>query len=168
MQAVTVFGVFGAYWGCELTSICVDHLTDCGTDIYVRIIDANTKQLRQYSISDRFADIVRKYIQLRPPHIMTNRLFIHYREGKCSGKHIGRKAIVKMPQLIAQYLGLPDSAWYSGSSFRCIEEIRASFNTTTTQTQDVHVQDGTFYLISTNQKILLRSSTLPTNSTNLR
>lgn len=162
-----MFAVFGSYWGCDLTNICVDHLTDRGTEISVRILDPNTKQLKEYLIGDRFAGIVRKYIKLRPPQIMTNRLFIHYRYGKCTGQHIGKNKIVKMPRLIAQYLALPDSAWYSGVSFRNIEEIRVSFATTTTWTQNVQ-QDGTFYLISTNQKILLRSSTLPTQSTNLR
>lgn len=172
LQTVTVFGVFGAYWGLDLTNLCVDNVTDYGTEISVRISDSNTKRLKEYSISQTFADIVRKYMKLRPAQKMTNRLFLQYRDGKCIGQHIGKQGIVRMPRIIAEYLGMPDlddPVRYSGHSFRNIASISNKLKKPASQTSHTQlVQGGTFYLISTDQQILLRSSAIQSHSPNLR
>lgn len=113
-----MFGICGACRGEEITSVRVDYVKDYVTELVVRIPDSKTKKAKVYPISGSRADIVRKYLRLRPQGIMTNRLFIQYRGGKCTQQVIGRNSIAQMPRKIAEYLKLPLPACYTGHSFR--------------------------------------------------
>lgn len=115
---MTVFGVCGACRGDELTNILVDQVTVTNNEIIVRIPDTKTRVPKVFPINGAFADIVRRYIALRPAVQMTNRFFILYRGGKCANQPIGKNTISQMPRKIAEFLGLPNSVLFTGHSFR--------------------------------------------------
>lgn len=46
--------------------------------------DSKNKKPRSYVIGKDFCPYVQKYLDLRPPHIEIDRLFLKYRNGKCT------------------------------------------------------------------------------------
>lgn len=103
MQAVTVFVICG---GCRIgegtrVMVVVDMVEDYDVEIFLRIPDSGTKVAKLYSISDEYAEIVRKYLKLRPVRSKTARFFLQYRDGK-----------------IAEFLKLPGPEGYNWLSFR--------------------------------------------------
>ena len=63
-------------------------------------------------------DIVRQYLELRPQDCDNGRFFLAYRNGKCTKQSIGINTIGNIPQLIAQFLELPNPKDYTGHCFR--------------------------------------------------
>jgi hypothetical protein len=64
-----------------------------------------------------------KFIEDMSPldlHILTKheRLFVFYRNGKCSTQPVGINTFGKIPSDIAKYLGLTNPHEYSGHTFR--------------------------------------------------
>lgn len=54
-------------------------------------------------------EIYRKYVSLRKPDTPHDRLFVCYRNGKCTSQSVGINAFGRIPVEIAKYLGLnPD------------------------------------------------------------
>lgn len=96
----------------------MEHVSDSGREIVVRIPDTKTNVEKVFTITGGFVDIVRKYMALRPSQISTDRFFTQIRGGRCHSQHIGKHAIAKMPQVIAEYLKLSDASGYTGDSFR--------------------------------------------------
>lgn len=100
----------------------VDYVEDTGSVLIVRLPNDKHDELRNFIIENETADgvnvveVFRRYVALRPPHIAHDRLFINYRDGKCSAKPVGMPTISKVPCEIAKYLGMdPDD--YTGHSF---------------------------------------------------
>lgn len=109
----------------------IDHVKDYGNDIIAKIPDKKTEVPKTFSIDGQYAEIVRKYMRLRPPQSTTNRFFLQYLKGKCTSQVIGKHTIGKMPKKIAKYLGKPDHESYTWHSFR-----QKSATTTTTNLAD--------------------------------
>lgn len=61
--------------------------------------------------------IVRKYLSLRTT-TKTDRFFVGYRAGKCISQPLGINTIGGLPKSIAEFLGLPNPALYTGHCFR--------------------------------------------------
>jgi hypothetical protein len=60
-----------------------------------------------------------KFIEdIRPSHTKHERLFVFYRNGKCSTQPVGINTFGKIPSDIAKYLGLTNPHEYSGHTFR--------------------------------------------------
>lgn len=114
-----MFGVCGACWAYELTNVRTDHVKDYGTEIIVQFPDSKwPKVAEQYAITGAVAEIVRKYMKLRPAKMTTNRFFVNYREGKCTVQAIGKHTIARVPKKIAEFLELPSPEGYTGNSFK--------------------------------------------------
>ncbi|XP_037043342.1 uncharacterized protein LOC119079498 isoform X1 [Bradysia coprophila] len=122
VKAVTVFAMCVSTRSDTLTNIKMEQVTDNGTDILVRVPNAATKQIKVCTIRGKLVDFVRKYMRLRPIALATRRFFIQYRDNRCSAQHIGKHAIAKMPQKIAEFLGWPESEIMGGLSFRRISD----------------------------------------------
>lgn len=118
MQTVIIFGVVGACRGEETTFLMVNQVKDRGNEFIITIPDTKTKIEKVFVIVGTFVPIVRKYIQLRPKHALTNRFFLNYRNGKCTTQVIGKNSIAAMPKKIAEYLNLPHSQLYTGHGLR--------------------------------------------------
>lgn len=100
----------------------VDYVEDTGSKLIVRLPNDKHNELRNFIIENKTTDgvnvveVCRKYMALRPRHTPHDRLFIIYRNGKCSIKPVGLPTICKIPCEIAKYLGMdPDD--YTGHSF---------------------------------------------------
>jgi integrase len=76
------------------------------------------KSVRKFTITGKFYNVVQKYINLRPPNVSTDSLFLNYQKGKCTCQNIGVNKISKMGKEIANYLKLPEAEKYTGHSFR--------------------------------------------------
>ncbi|XP_037041581.1 uncharacterized protein LOC119078227 [Bradysia coprophila] len=120
MKAVAVIGIYADCQFTDLENIRLNMVNDYGTEIILRIPDGMANMSKVYSISGEFADIVRKYFQLRlkTPKITTDRFFLHYREGKCIAAAMGKVTIAKMARKIAEFLKLDHPENYTGHSLR--------------------------------------------------
>lgn len=93
---------------------------DHGTEITVHIPKGRKNLPKVHSISGEFANILRKYLQvrLRTTKITTDKLLLHYHEGKCGRSQMGKNSVAKMPRKIADFLKLDDPDYYTPHSFR--------------------------------------------------
>lgn len=101
------------------------HLRDEGNIIIVTVPDTKTKIQRIFTITDvesdngvSFLGIIKKYMANRPKEMKHNRLFIYYKNGKCSNQPVGINTIGKFPRIIAEFLKLNNPQEYTGHCFR--------------------------------------------------
>jgi Phage integrase family len=96
----------------------IDQVKDEGDEITVTIPDTKTKVSKKYSLDREYADIVRRYMKLRPKQASNKRFFLQYRNGSCTVQVIGKNNIATMPKEIAKFLQLKDAESYTGHSLR--------------------------------------------------
>lgn len=122
-KVVLIVGVFGGCRVGELVAMSVDDVDDRGNVIVVNIPDTKTYKPRTFTIINGSnciyaIDVFRKYRKLRPDSILHKRLFINYRNKKCTIQPVGINTISKLPEKIARFLGLRNPQEYTGHSFR--------------------------------------------------
>lgn len=116
---VLVFGVNGACRGCELVNIKTSDIQNCSDDLLlVNLPDTKTKRERSFVIRGDYAKIVKKYQDLRPLNMSSDRFFLNYTKGKCTRQVIGKNKISAIPSQIAEYLKLQDPKLYTGHCYR--------------------------------------------------
>ncbi len=81
----------------------------------IQINNCKNKGPRSFSITGELFNIVKKYRNLQPPKILTNRFFVNYHKGKCTSQVIGKNKFSRMPCKIATYLGLDEPEKYTGN-----------------------------------------------------
>jgi hypothetical protein len=101
----------------------VDNVEDKGSYMLVSVPDTKTYVSRSFTIMEEgFAvnvlDICRKYMSLRPKNISHNRLFLCYRNEKCTLQPVGINTLSKIPSVVADFLKLPESESFTGHSMR--------------------------------------------------
>ena len=102
----------------ELLHLKFKNVKDENTQFIVSIFRTKTNHHQQFVVGELFYNIVKKYIQLRPPEHFTERFFVQYRNGKCISQHIGENTIGDTPKIIATFLTLEDADRYTGHCFR--------------------------------------------------
>lgn len=123
-QVVAMFGIAGACRRDEFTKMEVNDVQDNGSMLVVKLPKTKTNKPRKFVIDCedenimRMVELYRKYVLLRPPNTPHDRLFVSYRNGKCSIQPVGINSFGKIPSQIAEYLGLRDAKEYTGHSFR--------------------------------------------------
>lgn len=116
-------GVAGACRLDDLVNLTVDNIQDHGTILIVKVPDSKSSH-RTFTVSggeqQSFCplSVYRKYLSLRPSHTKTQRLFLYFKDGKCTIQVVGRNALGKIPSHIARYLDLPEPSRYTGYCFR--------------------------------------------------
>lgn len=119
MKVVAILGVSGATKSNELVNLTIENVQRFGNVILVKIPDANKMHVpKTFTIEGEFADVVRRYIDLRPLKTSTNRFFVNYQKGKCTVQPIGTNKIAKIPKEIATFLKLAEPERYTAHSFR--------------------------------------------------
>lgn len=124
MKVVAIFGIAGACRRDEFYKMSVGDVQDIDNMLIVRIPTSKTNKPRTFIIDrktrdlENMVEIYRKYSTLRSPATKHDRLFVNYRNGKCSVQPIGINTFGKIPSEIARYLGLPNAHEYTGHSFR--------------------------------------------------
>jgi integrase len=110
----------GVAGGCrigELVSMSVDDVDDRGNVLVVQIPDTKTYRPRVFTVVDggnrvHSIDVFRKYKNLRPEKVTHKRLFLNYQNEKCTVQPVGLNTFAKMPQKIAEFLGLSNAEQY--------------------------------------------------------
>lgn len=122
-KVITVFGIFGACRREELLLLRVDNIEDTGRFLIVRLEDTKNKSSRKFTITEddtpfQGCTLYRKYAALRPSGLENQRVFVDYRNGKCTRQFVGIHKIGKIPKKIAEFLNLEEPAKYTGHTFR--------------------------------------------------
>ena len=128
-KVVLVFGLNGACRADELRTLTVDDIKDTGSILIVTLNDTKTKRKRIFTVTSEDSPIngvqlYRKYLNLRPPNVPHRRLFVCYRNGKCTVQAVGINTFYNVSKKIAEYLKLPDAAEYTG---HCMRRTSATF-----------------------------------------
>lgn len=113
-----ILGINGACRGIELTNITTDDIEFHGEIAIFKLRDTKTKIDRSFVIRDEFLNIVKIFYELRPQDTQSNRLFLNYRNGKCTRQLIGRHKMLSLPRQIATFLNLENPELYTGHCFR--------------------------------------------------
>lgn len=131
-----MFGVTCAISGEELTHFKIHHVKDYGSEIVVNITDIKKNGPKVFPINGEFAEIVRKYMELRPANAMTDRFFLQYNQGECNSQAIGKNKIAIVPKEIAKFLKLDAYKTYTSHSFRALtsHSFRALFSNSSYET----------------------------------
>lgn len=108
----------GACRTAELYSIQITDIQDLGSALIVDVPNTITKISRRFTITGKFYDICKKYLDLRPSHIVQKTLFFKFQNGKYFSQKIGINKFGAMGKEIATFLKLPDSSLYTGHCFR--------------------------------------------------
>lgn len=112
-----VFGICGCCRSHELPNVFMENIRRYDDMYYVAIHRDDTKTTEkhnEFAITGPLLDIVRRYENLRPSHVTTNRFFLNYHHGKCTAQTIGKNKFYKMPHRIAEFLNLPFPELYTG------------------------------------------------------
>jgi integrase len=123
-KVAMIVGIAGACRKSELTFLHVEDIVDNQSYFRVNIPNTKTKVIREFVITKgnidgvNFLDIIKKYINLRPPNVKHNRFFVKYNNGKCSIQPVGINTIGNLPKMIAKHIGLPDCVSFTGHCFR--------------------------------------------------
>lgn len=122
-KVITVFGIFGACRREELLKLRVDNIEDTGRLLIVTLEDTKNKSCRKFTITEddtpfKGCILYRKYAALRPSGLENQRVFVDYRNGKCTKQFVGIHKIGGIPRKIATFLKLENSETYTGHSFR--------------------------------------------------
>ena len=118
-----IFGISGACRTDELVNITLDNVEDVGSSFIITLPHTKNKTSRTFVIASNeggkvdFLQIIRKYTSLRPG---TNhgRFFVFYKNGKCTSQPVGKNTLGKVPNMIANYLKLPNPELYTGHCMR--------------------------------------------------
>lgn len=118
-----IVGVAGACRCDELTKMVLQDVEDKGNVLVINIPNSKTNKPRYFVVSGEGENnyninLYRKYLALRPPHTPHQRLFLSYRQGKCSIQPVGIHTFGKIPKMIASYLGLAEPILYTGHCLR--------------------------------------------------
>lgn len=117
---------FGIYRACrkdDLINLKVSDVHDSGKFLTVFLKGGKTPKERSFTITNEDSpfnscDLFRKYKALRPPHMVSDRLFVGYRNGKCVAQNVGCHAVASVPRMVAKYLNLENADSYTGHSLR--------------------------------------------------
>ena len=90
--------------GCELINVAMKHLKFHDIMLQVEVPLSKTETSRSFTIDEKFYDIIKKYINMRPGNVVSDRFFGKYQNGKCSIQFIGKHKFSKMPNEIALFL----------------------------------------------------------------
>ncbi|KAK5641228.1 hypothetical protein RI129_009775 [Pyrocoelia pectoralis] len=113
-----IFGIMGACRRHEMHSLKFNDVSDLKTLILVTIRDTKTKTTRKFTITGKYYDVCKKYMDLRPKICTTQNFFNNYFHGKCTVQNVGINKFGSMGKTIATYLNLPNPHLYTGHCFR--------------------------------------------------
>uniref|UniRef100_A0A224XLN7 Tyr recombinase domain-containing protein n=1 Tax=Panstrongylus lignarius TaxID=156445 RepID=A0A224XLN7_9HEMI len=122
-KVVLIMGIAGACRSNELVNMSVNDVEPRGDVLKVIIPHAKNNSPRTFIVTNRistinFIELYKKYISLRPSHISHQRLFINFKNSRCTVQPVGINMISKIPSKIAKYLGKSNAETFTGHCFR--------------------------------------------------
>ncbi|PSN31360.1 hypothetical protein C0J52_23830 [Blattella germanica] len=118
IKVALIFGIMGACRRHELHKLKFDDVKDLESTILVTIPNTNTNTSRAFTVTGKYYNICKKYMNLRPKKCESTSFFVNYYGGKCSVQNVGINKFGNMGKEIATYLKLPDPLSYTGHCFR--------------------------------------------------
>jgi integrase len=122
VKVIILFSLYGALRKSEILSLTASDVTDAGQHLFVKIRASKTGP-RSFVIVGSIdplidaLDYYRKYIQLRPEGA-PSRLFIGFRNGKCTRQPIGINKVASYSRLVADFLKLENAVDFTSHAFR--------------------------------------------------
>lgn len=110
LKVASVLGIVGDSTINEIHSLAVKDVVDLETAILV-----STSQ-RKFLITDRYYQICKKYMDIRPADADTSSFFLIYSNGKCTTEKMDISIFSAMGKQIATFLNLPNSNMYSSEA----------------------------------------------------
>lgn len=122
-KIVLVFGIFGACRRDDLLNLKVDDVKDNGSFFTVFLREGKTHSTRSFTITDEGCTfnpctLIRKYMNMRPPNMTSDRFFVAYKQGKCVAQNFGKNSIAAVPMKVAEFLRLENPKSYTGHALR--------------------------------------------------
>lgn len=121
-KVIVILGIAGAMRKIEIFKLQFLDVNDKAEYIEVNVKDTKTNVDRRFVVVNdatvNFADILRAYMQMRPPQRTDTRFLVAYRNGKCTNLPVGINTIGGTPTKMATFLKLPNPEMYTGHSFR--------------------------------------------------
>lgn len=118
LQVALIFGVMGACRRHELHDLKFENVKDFKDTLIINIPETKTKIPRTFTVTGKYYNICKKYINLRPKDCTSQSFFICYRNGKCVQQNIGINKFGNLGKEIAIFLNLPNANLYTGHCFR--------------------------------------------------
>lgn len=121
-KVALILGIFGGCRRQELVNMLVTDVEDRNSVFVVTIPETKTDKKRVFTIVDEeemnSLKLIRDYMSLRPRGCAEKRLFLTYRQGRCTVQPVGKNTLGKIPFIVAKYLGLRDPDKYTGHCLR--------------------------------------------------
>lgn len=102
----------------ELHKLEFRDVNDLGSSLLVTIKNKKTKTTRQFTVTGKYYEICKKYMNLRPKDCTASSFFLNYVNEKCTVQNVGINKFGNMGKQIATYLKLPNPGLYTGHCFR--------------------------------------------------
>ncbi|XP_060516643.1 uncharacterized protein LOC132708080 [Cylas formicarius] len=116
-KVALIMGVMGACRSNELHAMKIQHVTFYEGCTRVIVPVTKTKIPRNFTITEKFHDIVKKYANLRLPNA-SDSFFMNFQNGKCTKQVIGINKFAKMGREIASFLQIKNPERYTGHCLR--------------------------------------------------
>ncbi|KAF2885437.1 hypothetical protein ILUMI_20717 [Ignelater luminosus] len=99
MKVVLISGLNGACRRAELCSLKVDEIQDNGSMLIVTLKDRKTKKKRIFTVNSdcNGYELYKKYARLRPANVKHGRLFLYYKDNKCTSQTVEINSFAKIP-----------------------------------------------------------------------
>lgn len=118
LQIALIFGIMGACRRQELYNIQFKDVEVFETTLLIKISKTKTKTDRSFTITGKYYEQCKKYIELRPTECSNPSFFLNYIDGKCTTQRVGINKFGALGKVIASYLQLTDPELYTGHCFR--------------------------------------------------
>lgn len=91
MKVAVIFSLHGALRRAELWNLKIDDMDDTGTILIVSVKETKNRKDRMFTITSDLDgyNLYYKYLRLRPTNVSHSRLFVLYKEGKCTKQVVG-------------------------------------------------------------------------------
>lgn len=114
-----MMGIAGACRREELANMLLKDIADKETILVVRIPNTKNNVERTFVVvGAENLKLFREYVTLRPLNVPHDRLFVFYKQGKCTKQPVGINTFGSMPCKVAEYLNLPNASEYTGHCLR--------------------------------------------------
>ncbi|KAK4881864.1 hypothetical protein RN001_005183 [Aquatica leii] len=119
MKVILIIEYFEACRQDEMTHVRLNNIEFKSDRIEVTVFATKNNISRVFLITEvSWIALIKKYVELRPPHTSHNRLFLTYRRGRCTVSPVGINKIGEVPKNTAKFLKLSNYETYTGHCFR--------------------------------------------------
>lgn len=120
IKVVLIFALNSACRMVELYNLMTKDITDNGTVAIINLRNTKTEKDRFFSVTNdcNGYQLYKRYFNMRPHDIKHDSYFIFYQNLSCTSHKVGINTFRKIPNIIADFLKLPESNLYSGHCLR--------------------------------------------------